>query len=82
MVTLTNVTPIVCNLLYLLFRNQHRDIDHGIPKLECEKCGKQFSKQWKMKAHVCTIQCDHCDKVYPTRNGLFSHIRTAHPGMG
>ena len=55
---------------------------HGIGRqIRCELCGKNFTKQSRLTAHIDSIHnnirpfpCPHCDKAFKARLHLENHM--------
>lgn len=62
------------------FKNRHQGI-----KAVCHHCGKEFTSQYRLKAHYLTHQtesekqfrCDKCPMTFYTSNNLARHIRVS-----
>ena len=51
---------------------------------KCEKCGKEFSEEWKLRAHVKThgnYKCEKCDKTFVNLDIKKKHVLISHENM-
>ena len=57
----------------------------GIVEIRCDRCGKAFPNNNKLKKHIEILhegiknfRCEYCGKAFSTNQNMKVHIRSAH----